>query len=544
MLRKRWKWGIIGLLALWLALPLTASAHPLGNFTVNRYSRIEIGADGIKLHYVLDMAEIPTFQEKDQIDLNHDGQISADEQQAYLGRKSSEIRSNLKLTLDGAPVELKIGQGDLNFPAGQGGLQIMRLTVDYESAHLSQVSELSYQDENFSDRLGWKEIVVRNGNGVALVKSSAPSTDQSNELRTYPEDMLASPLNLTSAQVSFRLDPSVKINNTSGSVNEAISSKTNDPFADLLKGGELTLSVILVSLLAAFGLGMVHALSPGHGKTIVAAYLVGTRGTARHAAFLGLTVTVTHTLGVFALGLLTLFASQFILPEKLYPWLGLASGLIVLLMGLSLLRSRLRFAITGAAAGNHSHEHHDHSHNHDHSNGHSHENHSHSHAAPAQHHDNNHEHEHHEQHSHNHEEHEHHHDHDHGHVHSHGGKAHSHLPPGTDGSAVTWRRLLFFGISAGLLPCPSALVVMLSAIALNRTAFGMVLIVFFSLGLAATLTGMGLLFVYARKLMTNFKLKPAGQVVRLVPVVSAFVIAVLGIAISYEALIQTGILNR
>jgi ABC-type nickel/cobalt efflux system permease component RcnA len=542
-----------------LALPLTALAHPLGNFTVNRYSRIEIGGAGVKIYYVLDMAEIPTFQEKEIIDQNQDGQISEAERLAYLDRKAEEIKANLKLTVDSAPQELKIAAKDLSFPAGQGGLQTTRLTARFETSALpANSTNLSYQDNNFSDRLGWKEVVVRNASGVALLQTSAPATDQSNELRVYPEDMLASPLNLTSAQVSFKPDASVVVNNPVLGPDSAIV-KADDPFAALIKGDKLTIPVILVSFLIAFGLGMFHALSPGHGKAIVGAYLVGTRGTTRHAAFLGLTVTITHTIGVFALGLLTLLASQFILPEKLYPWLGLASGLIVLLMGFSLLRSRLRFAVTGQPSG---HEHHHHEPDADHA----HEHHFHSHRE-------------HEHHSHNqsdhqpglptHEHPDHSHDHHHRHeqdhtseqvhhhsglatldslpitqTHSHGGPEHSHLPPGTDGTAVTWRRLHLFGISAGLLPCPSALVVLLSAIALGRTAFGLVLIIFFSLGLAATLTLMGLLYVYARKLLADTRFKQLSGIIRIVPVASALIVTILGLIISCGALIQTGLLSR
>ena len=562
------------LVLLWLALPLTAAAHPLGNFTVNRYSRLEIGVAGVKVHYVLDIAEIPTFQEKEFIDLNRDGQISETERLGYLERKTTQIQANLKLSLGGTLAPLKLDGQELSFLEGQGGLQTLRLVANFETAPLaSQVNNLSYQDNNYADRLGWRELVVRNATGVALVQSNVPATDQSNELRTYPEDMLASPLALSSAQVSFRLDASVIVNSAAPSTPANIIAKAQDPFAALITVGEITLPLVLVSLLGAFVLGAFHALSPGHGKTVVAAYLVGTRGTVRHAAFLGLTVTVTHTLGVFALGLITLFASQYIVPEKLYPWLGFLSGLIVLLMGLSLFRSRLRSALPGSASSSrlddnaHGHSHTDHSHSHNDVNNHSHSqaNHEHAHEeypahlfeyyedeqpapayayaqtpqtsavalslqpsihssptlTPSQ---------------------------PDPHAHSHAGVSHSHLPPGMDGTALTWRKLLFFGISAGLLPCPSALVVMLSAIALGRVAFGLVLIVFFSLGLAATLTGMGFLFVYARKLMSKVKFGSSSSklktVLRFVPIASALIVAIIGLVISYDALIQTGILSR
>jgi ABC-type nickel/cobalt efflux system permease component RcnA len=593
-IKNRRVWVSLALLLTLLAavvLPSAAQAHPLGNFTVNRYSRLEVGAAGVRIYYVIDMAEIPTFQEKDLIDTNHDNQISADEQQNYLNHKIKEIQGNLSLTLAGVATPLKLEQSQLAFLAGQGGLQTMRLTAQFETGPLAATAtDLSYQDNNYSDRLGWKEIVLRNADGIALSQSSVAATDQSNELRTYPQDMLSSPLNVTSAQASFKLDPTVHVQQTVTTASSGVIDRAQDPFADLVNGGELTLGVVLVSFLLAFVLGMAHALSPGHGKTVVAAYLVGTRGTARHAIFLGLSVTITHTLGVFALGLLTLFASQFIVPEKLYPWLGVLSGLIVVVMGLTLLRSRLRYAITGIAhpSSTHSHSHvddHDHDHAHEHEHDHPH---IHSHVDDHDHHhttdtvaaspelvlaiatlDHEYQHAHGLAHSHSHDynhdsaelqlPHTHHHastddhSHDHAHTaasavhtHSHGGKAHSHLPPelGADGTPLSWKRLLLFGVSAGLLPCPSALVVMLSSIALGRTAFGLVLIVFFSLGLATTLTTMGILLVYARNLFRRVKLNTARSFVRLLPVASAALVAVLGIFISYEALIQTGLWSR
>jgi ABC-type nickel/cobalt efflux system permease component RcnA len=238
-------------------------------------------------------------------------------------------------------------------------------------------------------------------------------------------------------------------------------------------------------MLLAAALGALHALGPGHGKAIVGAYLVGTRGSARHALFLGLIVTVTHTLGVYALGLVTLGASQWILPERLLPWLSAASGLLVLAIGASLASARL-----GAALEE------DHSHDDDH--------------------------------------HHHHHHHD-GHQHHH---RHAHLPP--DGAGLGWKSLLALGVSGGLLPCPSALVVMLGAIALGRTAFGLLLIVAFSVGLAAVLTAVGLVFLYARRWFDGMPID--GRVARYVPVVSALAISLAGILIVAQALGQLGVL--
>jgi ABC-type nickel/cobalt efflux system permease component RcnA len=266
--------------------------------------------------------------------------------------------------------------------------------------------------------------------------------------------------------------------------------------AELIAAPEMTPWMGLVGLFIAAALGALHAMSPGHGKTVVGAYLVGSRGTAKHAAFLGLTVTVTHTAGVFALGLVTLFASQYVVPERLFPVLGFVSGAIVVGIGLSLFASRLRAAVGGAR--------------YTHGDGHTHpgdDGEGHTHADGLR--------------------------------HTHGGREHTHLPPCADGGRVTWRNLLALGVSGGLLPCPSALVVLLSAIALHRVAYGLLLVFAFSLGLAATLTAVGLAFVFAGRLMKG-RVNASGRIVRALPALSALVITCVGAAICYEALKQYG----
>jgi len=258
----------------------------------------------------------------------------------------------------------------------------------------------------------------------------------------------------------------------------------------------------LFAILGSFVWGAMHAMSPGHGKTIVGAYLVGGRATLQHAVFLGLTTTITHTIGVFALGLLTLFASQYVLPEQIYPWLSCLSGLMVVAIGLNLFISRMQSAqLLRRSPFGHSHadEHHSHD-DHDH---------------------------------HHHDDHHHHHEHSHG--------THSHLPPGTDGSPVTWRNLLALGISGGIVPCPSALVVLLSAIALGRIGFGLLLVLAFSLGLAGVLTGLGLLLVRARRLFERVPTQM--RLVRVFPAVSALFIALLGLGITTQALMQIGLVR-
>ncbi len=242
-------------------------------------------------------------------------------------------------------------------------------------------------------------------------------------------------------------------------------------------------SSVAIAIGAAFLWGAVHALSPGHGKTVVGAYLVGSRANAQHALFLGLTTTIAHTTGVFVLGLVALFASQFILPEQLYPWLAFASGVIVVVLGLKLFFNwwhDTRILETSCCQHNHADP--DRSHHHHH---------------------------------------------------------HSPLPPNTQGDSVSWSSLLALGISSGLMPCPSALVVLLAAIAIGKISFGLIMVIAFSLGMAGALTSLGLLLVSAKKLFQS--IPQPSKLMKFLPALSALLIALLGLGMTTQAILAIGI---
>jgi nickel/cobalt exporter len=433
---------LAGLFAALLA-PAAASAHPLGNFTINRFSRLEVRGDRVYVLYVLDMAEIPTFQA---------GTIDAN---AY----SRRIAGNLELSVSGRPARLVAVTHELAHPRGAGGLRTTRLEIALRGPLLRQEVGVVYHDNNYRNRIGWKEIVVG---------ANAPGT--SDELRAYPKDLLRSPLEVTT--VSWRLapgpGPATPPRLARGPSLRAPDRVADSGFAGLVARRHLSALVILASLAAALFWGAAHALSPGHGKTIVTAYLVGRRGTPAHAALLGLIVTATHTAGVFALGLVTLALSEFIVPDRLYPWLNLVSGLLVVGIGASVLSARIRHRRA------HAHGHHHH----------------------------------------------HHHDHD----------------PGEAGPGL--RSLVAVGVSGGLLPCPSALVVLLAAISLHRVAFGLLLIVAFSVGLALAVTAVGLVAVLARSAFGRVSFD--GRLVGLLPAASALVIVAAGLAMTARALPKVG----
>ena len=506
MTHSRHRVLIGGLLLLLLSIatalrPSAAVAHPLGNFTTNRYSRLDFADGGVTITYVLDFAEIPTFQQMQRLDTDGDGQLSEAETTAYLDHDLPTIMQGLRLVVGDSVLPLQVVDRALSLSQGQGGLSLLRLEAHF-SATLPDGWEQhgvgGYTDRNYSDRLGWRELIIRGGPGVRIAQASAPDTDVSNELRAYPQSFLSSPLNVSEATFTLAAgDGTVLTGQTATSATKITASNSGGRatarVTALITAKELTPSVIIISILAAAFWGAVHALTPGHGKTIVAAYLVGARGTARHAAFLGLTVTLTHTAGVFALGLVTLYLSRFILPEVLYPWLGVASGALVVLMGVTLAYSRFR---SGAQpSGSHTHAHpqtildHD-----DHTDG--------------------------------------------DHVHTHPDE-HSHLPPGAAGGPITARSLIALGISGGLIPCPSALILLLGAIALGRLEFGIVLVLAFSVGLAGVLTGVGIALVYARRLFQRFSMEV--RVPRLLPVASALIICVAGVLLVIGSLGKTGI---
>lgn len=528
-------------LAFVVLVPREAQAHPLGNFTINHFSRLEFTDEEARVDYVLDFAEIPTFQQKGKLDPNGDGKLSDAEARAYLDTKLPSLVKNLHLKVGKQELPMRVLDSSAAYRAGQGGLPVLRveaslladLPKNWEDDGASR-----YTDRTYQGHLGWREIVVRGGQGVAIRDSTAPSSGVSDGLRKYPQDMLSSPLDVRGARFTLVPGGGSGAGGTAGKLNTSDYRFGSNGYLgrlytwlnSLISFDSTSPMVILISLLAALSWGAVHAFTPGHGKTVVAAYLIGDRGTARHAAFLGLTVTLTHTIGVFAIGGVAIYLSRYILPEALFPWLSVVSGLLVVTIGLSLLYSRSRglFGAGSATANNSKPEH-------------THDTHSHALVGAA------HSHRDHEHHDHTHgpvhSEHTHIHDgHDHSHgdyEHSHGGRAHSHLPPGADGSKIGLGSLVAIGVSGGLVPCPAALVLLLGAISLGRLGFGMILVVVFSMGLAVVLTGIGLLMVYARRVFERYTFE--ARIPRFLPIASAAAISCVGFVILLGAIVRTGL---
>jgi nickel/cobalt exporter len=499
-------------------------AHPMGNFSVNHYSKISLGRDGIKITYIIDLAEIPTYQELQRGNVTTD--VADPAVKRFVAARGLELMRGLGLVVDGKRLPLKLLSSEVIFPPGAGGLPTMKMGFVYQSAYPapdkeSTAASLEYADNNYPGQAGWKEIVAVADGGATFVRSSVPKTDRSAELTNYPTDLLNSPPQDLSAAVQFRFPATVVAYNASTSAPhshgkgvvpaarvaaaqplvstpaivvppQAVApplhlrgnqqATPRSAFTELIATRNLSLWFLITAACIAFSLGALHALEPGHGKTIVAAYLVGSHGTARHALLLGIIVTVSHTAGVFALGAITLYASRYIVPEQLYPWLGVFSGLTIAgLGGYMFLRRWSGLDLD------------------------------HSHTSGAL----------------------------HGLWSSCRKKDAAAPKPVVSGKSVSLYQLFALGITGGIIPCPAALVVLLSACALHRIGLGFFLIMAFSLGLAAVLISLGMLMVYGRRFMV--RLPDGALTTRWLPVVSAAFMTVLGAGIAVRALLTTAI---
>ena len=454
--------------------PSVALAHPLGNFTINVASRLEVAPGTVQLGYVVDLAEIPTQQARAEVDADASGTASPAELDAWADRTARELVRDVSLTVDGVPVSLATRCAAAREAPGQAGLPVLRLEAGYEG-DVPATGRVTYRDENYSGHVGWHEVTAAGVDGVGLVGSTVPARSASDALRAYPRDLLSSPLDVRSASFSYapgasEAAPSPPCSDASPAAGGR-PGVTGGAFADLVARSNPGGWVIATSLLLALAFGALHAIGPGHGKTLMAAYLVGGGGRPRQAVAVGAAVAVMHTASVLALGLLVLSLERAFPPERVYPWLGLASGLVALGLGAVLLVRRLgawaearRAERDGGGAGGHAHVH----------------------AAP-------------------------------------------------DVPVLSRRGLMALAVAGGILPSPTALVVLLSAVSFHRIAFGLALIALFSVGLASALIGVGVAAVRAREVVSH---RMSTRLGRLVPVASAGVIVGIGAFLTVRGVAQ------
>jgi len=478
---RRWAlWAaLVGAALLTLASP--AAAHPLGNATVNRAVAVTVLPDELRISYVLDLAEIPAFAAILDMDTNADGRPSASEQARWASAKCAGVAAALELRVNDLRVPTEARDNPrLTFPLGVGGLETLRLLCPLTAplSPTSQAQTLSVTDTADDGRRGWREITIVAGGGAVLTTSDAPAVSPSDLLAAYPDALLQSPIDVRVAHATFRPGTSGRNAATSGSGKEPTAPTAtgpDDPLANLLAGADTPIAWLLALGLAA-ALGAGHALSPGHGKALIATYLVGSRGTLRRAGALGLAVAVSHTAGVFVLGAIVLSASELLVPDRAVAWLSMGSGVLVILLGMTTARRAL---------GRRSQAH-DQDHGHDH-------------GHPA------------------------------GHQYDHAGSG-SHA----DRGHPPLREVVILGLAGGLVPSTSALIVLLVAVTTGRVMEGMALIGAFGLGMAVVLAGLAGVMSLARNgLADSSRLAAKPGLRRLasaVPLASAAIIILAGAA--------------
>ena len=526
--------GILGA----LLVPAIVAAHPLGNFTINHYAGIRVEPDRVLLDVVIDQAEIPAFQARLDFDTDGDGEVSDEETDGGRAAACEGLRPSLTLAVGGESRPLTATEAGLTFPPGVGGLSTMRLVCVFAvtlEGPLAAGDRVTYADTSFGDRLGWREIVVE-GSGVTLASAAGElrTTSTSARLTAYPAALLAQ--GLDDRAVSMVVTPGgptlppLEIPDAAslpgaGGVATASAPPTaaatippviaatvpggvgGGELPSIFRSADLSPIVLLVSLLTAAGLGAFHALTPGHGKTLMAAYLVGVRGTPLHAAGLGLSVTLSHTLGILVLAALVVGAQGVLPPDLVVRSAPLVAALSIVLIGGWMVFGEGRRRWRGrasASAHRHAHDHgedHEHEHLPDHEHGHDADD-GHSPTTPGE--------------------------------HSHGGHRHRHVPP--TGTTISWRSLFVLGLAGGLIPSTSALLILLGSIAAGRPAFGFVLVVAFGLGMALVMGGIGLAFVIARGRLDRVdSASPLGRASGYVPLVASFLVFGLGLYLTFQA---------
>jgi nickel/cobalt transporter (NicO) family protein len=473
--------GLVALGAIGIALALPARpalaqpahpAHPLGNFTVNQAVGLDLYPDRVAVTAIVDLAELPTLQERSAVDANGDGKVSAAESAAYNTRVCGAMAGAVALRMNGHRVQWSVRPAGFEYRPGSAGLHTSRISCAFDAAaDLTRPAIVDLVNGYRADRIGWREITAA-GHGVHIVNPSVPARSVSDSLRSYPTDLLGSPLDQRSARLQVELGDGP-------SAGATIHLSRGDPVSrwvaeadrtlERLVGGRLTPLVGALAVLLALALGAAHAALPGHGKTVMAAYIAGRRGRPRDALTVGAIVTLTHTGGVLVLGLL-LTASASLAGEVVLSWLGVASGVLVAAVGVAMLLGVLR---RRASVYDH---HHGHPHDHDHD--------------------------------------------------------HSHSRPSREARRLS---LVGMGIAGGLVPSPSALIVLLGAVGLGRTAFGVLLVAAYGVGMAATLTAAGLVLVRVRDRWTSRPRRTLARLTALAPTGTAALILCVGLGLAGRA---------
>jgi len=443
-----------------------ATAHPLGNFTINHLAQVRASATQLRLHYVLDIAEIPTFQI-----MHSSATWNAAAMRDWADAEGKLVAAGLSLRSNGVALPLQLERVSARTRNGAGGLPILYWTGDY-TAPLPPNASIILKDNVYADRrIGWKDVALPG------------STDPTNGLRSYPSALVGSPRHNDAATfdvVSGRIVNARVFAGDSSDAAGGASIVRASLLSDLVAREAQTPLWVLLTILAAFGLGALHGLEPGHGKALLAFTLVGARATFKQALILAAALTFAHTIAVLILGVILTFATGFA-TERLFAWITLLSGVAVAFIG----ARSLTAAVTRAA---HEREH------------------ARIHAHGLE------------------------------HAHDHHEHGHSHAIPGA--APLRFRSVVVAAMSGGIAPCPAAIVVLLTALHLHRAGYGLLLIVVFSLGLAAVLSGLGLAVVHGAAWLGRQSL--FAGVARVAPFVTAAVISIIGAIVLAQGLVAQG----
>ncbi|MEE1669568.1 nickel transporter [Streptomyces sp. WAC07094] len=481
-----------------------ASAHPLGNFTVNRYDGLVAAPGQLRVDHVEDLAEIPATQAE--------SDIAGTGLTGWARKRCAAAAEGSRLTVGGRPVALTVGTSSARSRPGQAGLNTLRVECRL-TAPLpgTGTAGIAFRSAGAATGPGWREITAR-GDRTTLTASNVPRSSVSHELTAYPAELLSSPADTVTASLRVRPGGPALAGEQGDAPAASVLSRGADRWTraldDLVARHDLTVGFAALALVIAIGLGAMHALAPGHGKTLMAATAAarGSRARPKDVLPLAASVTITHTLGVVALGLLVTAGSA--ATPSVIAWLGLASGILVTLAGASLVRrawlSRRHGSLgtdrPGPAPGHLGRIHHAHGHGEGHQHG------------------------------------------DHGHhddpgvPHTHGGVTHTHP------TVPTLRGTILLGFAGGMVPSPSAVVVLVGAAALGQAWFGLLLVVAYGIGLALTLTAAGVAVVRLGSGMNRvlerrprWTAGPAAALVRrTAPLGSAFVVVALGAGLVFK----------
>ncbi len=474
-------------------------AHPADVYTHHIY--IDLAPEIISIKWEIRPGPLLIQSLWFDADANQDGAVSDDEAAKWIEPRLQKFTS----VLNGVKFPLTLDR--IQFPASvdsfQAGEEYIVIELSASAAAAGDAYQLVFKNGVEEQKsLNWYYVTAKDGikfetpqqkNAQIALKVFQPSAQNSTQAKLLEiwDSSMPSLSSWQGGTPPATPEPAAPTAQQNASLERLLN---------LVRAKDLSLSFYMFALGISLVLGALHALTPGHGKTVVAAYLVGSRGTVWHAVVLGSVVTLTHTGSVFLLGIVTLAASKYILPTTIIPWLEILSGLLIVGLGLYLLWQRFLFwwksrqpveetrtrktSLTPSSSpkkisGSISVQ-----------------------KMPEN-------------------------------LHHHGdGKMHSHDVP----EAITWRSLIALGISGGLVPCPDAIAILLVAVAINRVLLGLALIVSFSLGLAVVLIAIGLLMVSSRRLFDRVSF--LDKVAPVMPVVSALVVLALGFALTWGAYVR------